>query len=107
MQTLTAAELNTWLNDPKRPAPFLLDVREAWEVALAKIADSNPIPLAEVVQHSATLPRNVPIVCICHHGMRSARAGHLLEMQGLTQVFNLQGGIDVWAREIDKTMQTY
>ncbi len=107
MQTLTTTELNTWLNDSVRAAPLLLDVREAWEVALAKLTGSFHIPLGEIAQHSATLPQNVPIVCICHHGVRSAKAGHLLEMQGFTQVFNLQGGIDAWAREIDKEMQTY
>jgi rhodanese-related sulfurtransferase len=30
-----------------------------------------------------------------------------LERQGFSQVYNLQGGVDGWARDVDPTMPTY
>jgi len=30
-----------------------------------------------------------------------------LESRGFTKVFNLQGGIDAWSRQVDSTVPTY
>lgn len=46
-------------------------------------------------------------VVICHHGMRSLQAALLLERDGCRRVFNLQGGVDAWARMVDLAMATY
>ena len=37
MEQITAEELKGWLDDPSRPRPMLLDVREAWEVAICSV----------------------------------------------------------------------
>lgn len=47
------------------------------------------------------------IVCICHYGGRSLHVGMFLERQGFSRVFNLHGGVDAWARQVDPTMATY
>jgi len=46
-------------------------------------------------------------VVICHHGMRSLQAGAFLERQGFSDVVNLRGGIDGWARGVDTDMAVY
>jgi rhodanese-related sulfurtransferase len=48
-----------------------------------------------------------PVVCICHHGIRSASAAGALAHLGFAQVWNLSGGIDRWAAEIDPAMRRY
>lgn len=107
MQNLTAPELATWLADTSRPAPLLLDVREPWEIETAKIAASVCIPMRDIATRSQELNHDAPIVCICHHGMRSARVAQFLEQQGFTQLFNLTGGIHAWATLVDSSIPTY
>src|ERR1700730_10142443 len=107
MQNLSAPALAEWLADPARSKPILLDVREPWEVQTAHIAGSTHIPLQQIPARGLELDENADIVCICHHGGRSAQAGMFLESRGYTKVYNLQGGVDAWARQVDGTMPTY
>lgn len=85
----------------------LLDVREAWELAIARIPGSTHIPMGEVAARLDTLDPQQPVAVICHHGMRSLHAAQFLESQGFVQVFNVDGGIDAWARDIDEDMSRY
>ncbi len=107
MQNLSAPALAEWLADPSRPAPVVLDVREPWEVATAQITGSVFIPMREIPARSEELDDDVDVVCVCHHGARSAQVGMFLESRGHTKVFNLQGGIDAWSRQVDSSVPVY
>jgi rhodanese-related sulfurtransferase len=107
MQNLTAPALADWLADEARPAPVLLDVREPWEIETATIAGCVSIPMGEIPARSEELDDEAPIVCICHHGVRSAHVAMFLESRGYKQVFSLQGGIDAWSRQVDASVPTY
>lgn len=87
--------------------PALLDVREAWEVALCSLPGALHIPLGELPARYAELDRAERLVVVCHHGMRSRAAQSFLLAQGFARVENLAGGIDAWARRIDPAMATY
>ncbi|QDQ83202.1 rhodanese-like domain-containing protein [Paraburkholderia megapolitana] len=107
MQNLTAPALAEWLADKSRAAPVLLDVREPWEVTTAHIAGSVSIPMREIPARSEELEDDAQIVCVCHHGARSAQVAMFLESRGYQHVFNLQGGIDAWSRQVDASVPTY
>ena len=107
MQHITAAELARWINDPTRAAPLLLDVREPWEFATCHIGGSVPIPLRGVPARITELDPGAPLVCICHHGARSMQVANFLEQNGFTEVANLSGGVDAWARQVDPAMPVY
>ncbi len=107
MQNLTASALAEWLADTSRAAPVLLDVREPWEIETAKIAGSLSIPMREIPARSEELDDEAQIVCVCHHGARSAQVAMFLESRGYRNVFNLQGGIDAWSRQVDPSIPTY
>jgi rhodanese-related sulfurtransferase len=107
MQNLTPPALAEWLADEARPAPVLLDVREPWEIATATIAGYVSIPMGEIPARSEELDDEAPIVCICHHGARSANVAMFLESRGFKHVFNLYGGIDAWSRQVDASVPTY
>lgn len=94
------------LRDGDAP-PVLLDVREPWEREIAALPDSLNIPMGEIPDAVADLPRDRAIVVMCHHGMRSARVAGWLRVQGFDRVLNLAGGIDAWARHIDPSTGTY
>ena len=85
----------------------LLDVREPWENALAKLEGSVLIPLGTLPHSLAKLDKNTEIVAYCHHGMRSADATGFLLQQGFSSVKNLVGGIDAWSIQVDGTVPRY
>ena len=107
MQQITPRELVDWQHDPTRPAPLLLDVREPWEHAICSIPGSRLLPMGSVPGALATLDEDVPVVVVCHHGMRSLQVAMFLERQGFSAVFNLQGGVAAWAGDVDPAMARY
>jgi rhodanese-related sulfurtransferase len=88
-------------------APLVLDVREPWETATCAIAGAVHVPMREIPARLAELDADKDIVCVCHHGMRSLQVGVFLSRNGFERVYNLTGGIDAWAREVDPTMPRY
>ena len=88
-------------------AHVILDVREPWEFEVCQIPGSINIPLNEIPMRLSQLSTMLPIVAVCHHGMRSEYAVHFLLGQGFSEVANLTGGIDRWARELDPAMTRY
>lgn len=107
MQQMSAAQLAEWLADETRPSPVLLDVREPWEFHAAHIDGSLPMPMNTVPARQEELDPEAPIVCICHHGMRSLQVASFLERNGFTHVVNLSGGVHAWAQQVDPAMPTY
>ena len=99
--------LKAWLDDPKRKPPLLVDVRESWEFRYCHIEDSILMPLGQVVERFEELDSEADVVVICHHGVRSYRAALFLDQAGFTRVYNLQGGVEAWARDVDPTMRRY
>ena len=107
MQPLPAPDLSAWLDDPTRPDPQLLDVRETWEVALCALAGAVTIPMGQIPARADELDPDRPVVCYCHHGIRSMQVAMFLDRRGFGQVWNLSGGVDAWAREVDPCCPTY
>lgn len=103
--TINPTELKSRLD--KGEKLVLLDVREQWEYDLAKLNGSMLIPLGTLPQSLNKLDRDSEIICICHHGMRSADATNFLLQQGFQKVKNLVGGIDAWSAQVDRTVQRY
>jgi rhodanese-related sulfurtransferase len=93
------------------PAPLLLDVRESWEFALAAIhidgLQTLPMPMNSVPARLGELDPAQPVVCICHHGVRSAQVVAFLERQGFGAIYNLAGGIDAWSTQVDAGVPRY
>ena len=104
---LPAVDLAGWRADELRAAPLLVDVREPWEYAFCRIDGSMSIPLGELQARQAELPRDRPLVLVCHHGQRSRYAAMLLAGAGFAQLHNLQGGVEGWAAEIEPAMKRY
>jgi rhodanese-related sulfurtransferase len=83
------------------PAPFLLDVRESFELqAFGAVPGVVNIPMGQVTGRMGELPEDhsVPIVVICQSGARSAEVASYLDKKGFAAVHNLQGGTYGWLR---------
>jgi rhodanese-related sulfurtransferase len=91
--------------------PVLLDVREPWEVQRAALSLAGArtvcIPMQEIPSRMNELEFTQPILGLCHHGVRSLQVVAFLERQGYEHVYNIAGGIDAWAREVDTSVPLY
>ena len=105
------AELSAWLSDAARGRPLLLDVREPWEIAAARIdlpgARCVNIPMRELPGRLAELDPAQAILGLCHHGVRSLQCVSFLLQLGYRDAYNIAGGIDAWSREIDASVPRY
>jgi len=100
----------------KSDEPFiLLDVREASELDYAMIVDSRlkVVPMSRLAQlgiralPEEILPKDMEILVLCHHGIRSAKATEWLLAQGWTNVFSIRGGIHDYAKLVDASVGKY
>ena len=103
---LSPAELQRWRQDGK--AFLLLDVRTDEETAVCALPDAIHIPMNLIPLRQNELPDDdLPIVVYCHYGIRSLHTAMYLADAGFENLFNLQGGIDAWALQVDGTMARY
>lgn len=105
-------QFNHWVDSVQAQGqPVLLDVREPFEVALARVApegcETVHIPMGVVPPRLSELDPNRPLACLCHHGGRSMQVALFLKARGFAQVVNVQGGIDAWAADVDSSVPRY
>ena len=86
---------------------ILIDVREEDELEICKIDGAINMPMSSIMETFSELDSKSSYSLYCHHGMRSMQVANFLLSNGFTSLFNLQGGIDAWSREIDDSIQRY
>lgn len=105
VRSISPAGLRDWRASGQ--AFVLLDVREAPERARASLPGTLDVPMRDVPARMAELPKGEPIVVLCHYGERSAHVASFLAANGFDDVYNLAGGIDAYAEEIDPAVARY
>jgi adenylyltransferase/sulfurtransferase len=106
MPEITATELKQRLDHGDDIQ--IVDVREANEVAVAKIPNSIHIPLAQVVNRMAEIDPARETVVHCKMGGRSAKAIEALKRSGFAgKLLNLSGGITAWSNDVDPSVPKY
>ena len=95
--------------DSARDGFVLLDIREAGEVARARVEGALHVPMGEL---AARLPEldveeDTPIGVLCHHGVRSMSVAALLREQGFAGARSVAGGIDLWSLAVDAGVPRY
>ena len=85
----------------------LLDVREAWEIDIARIEQTIDIPMAEIPARLAALDASQAVAVLCHAGGRRAQVANYLAQTGFDRVANIVGGIDAWSLDIDDCIRRY
>ncbi len=91
----------------RREPIVLLDVRDPWETALVRLENAVHIPMDEIEMRADELDAREETVVYCHHGVRSAAVADYLRSIGFQRVMNLAGGVDEWARTVDRSMKRY
>ncbi len=76
----------------------LLDVRDAESYQRYHIPTARNVPVAE--WEAGLIPRNESIILYSDGGVHAAQVWFLMQAQGYSSVYLLQGGIDAWIDEI-------
>jgi monothiol glutaredoxin len=84
----------------------VIDVRAPQERSLAPFARAEILDSA-THERLAALPKDTPLAFLCHLGNSSRRAAEHFREHGFRDVYNVEGGIDAWAREIDSNVPRY
>ena len=85
----------------------LIDVREKWEHNIARIDGSELMPMGTFNENYKNLDSDKKIVVFCHMGARSYSVCQFMIKNGFKNVYNLDGGINAWSREIDNSIPQY
>lgn len=89
-------------------AARIVDVREPWEFAAARIEGSLHMPMNEVPGRARhDLNPEERLIIVCHHGVRSMTVTAWLRRQGFDQAQSLRGGIDAWSQVVDPKVGRY
>lgn len=95
------------LYQEKQSQSNILDVREAYEREISQISGSLHIPLGELGNRYSELDSEKEWIVHCKSGGRSQKAVEFLRSKGYEKLKNLVGGINAYAREVDKSLSTY
>ena len=104
---MTPVELKARLD--KGDNLFILDVREPHEWDISNLSDLGAvlIPKGQVLEHMGELDTAQEMVVHCRTGVRSADVIRQLREHGFKKMWNLDGGINRWAKEVDDSLPTY
>jgi monothiol glutaredoxin len=113
------------INNPNAPKPVQdLDVREADDRLRAgsiTVVDVRPADERAIAAINApfetldgdnrarieSLPKDTALAFLCHRGGRSAQAAAHFNALGFSNVYNIVGGIDAWAEQVDNSVAKY
>ena len=106
-------QLKAILDSGDADAYQLVDVREAGELEMASIpafGGGKHLPLSQANEWAGQVKDHLdserPVICLCHHGVRSQQVGAFLKDNGFDEVWNVVGGIDAYA-DIDPSVGRY
>jgi rhodanese-related sulfurtransferase len=82
------------------PEKIILDVRTDEEYAQGKMKNATQIDYYQrnFKTEVAKLDKTKPVFVYCASGVRSNSAAKILKQQGFTEVYDLKGGLNAWAR---------
>ncbi|PID84977.1 MAG: molybdenum cofactor biosynthesis protein MoeB [Chloroflexi bacterium] len=88
---------------------FILDVRQPheWEISNLEPYGAKLIPQSEVMNHIDEFNPEQEIVVQCRSGGRSAKLILVMQQLGFKKLWNLEGGINRWAQEVDPSLPVY
>jgi len=85
----------------------VVDVRPADERAIAAINAPFETFDGDNRARLEALPKDTALAFLCHRGGRSAQAAEQFRALGFTRVYNVTGGIDAWAQDVDNSVPRY
>jgi rhodanese-related sulfurtransferase len=79
----------------------VLDVRTPEEFQGGHIPNATLIPLQELENRLNEIDKEKGYLVVCRSGNRSAQASEILSNNGFSTIYNMTGGMNNWAFEIE------
>ena len=109
VQNISCLDLQEWQKQNKDI--LIIDVRQKWEIDICSFGQFMHVPLDNLPDSLDKIEEaardHEQLIIACHHGVRSYHACQWLMSQNITNVINLQGGIDQWSQDCDPEMAKY
>jgi rhodanese-related sulfurtransferase len=107
IRNITPKELKSWLD--ANEDVVVVDVRLPEELEISRLNFSQHVVLHELPDRLDEIPKDKNVILVCRSGGRSMQAAFFLANEGwdADRLFNLDGGILAWAREIDPSLPTF
>jgi monothiol glutaredoxin len=102
VQSLSVQELHSQLSQFT-----IIDVRPASGREMAGFPHPHEVLDEDSFERLSALPKTTPLAFLCHHGNSSRQAAEHFRGLGFKQLFNVEGGIDAWAEQIDPSVTRY
>ncbi|HSH25411.1 MAG TPA: rhodanese-like domain-containing protein [Massilibacterium sp.] len=100
MSTITVQEVEELIKDSIPSNVELIDVREPFELAVAKIPGVKNIPLGELPNHINEFKKDKTYIMVCRSGNRSGVATNYLRQVGINAT-NMVGGMVIWGGPVE------
>ncbi len=97
LEPFTRISVNEAEDMLKEPEVALIDVREAHEFEGGHVSGAALIPVNSVYARRDELPTDKRLLFVCARGQRSALAAEMAAAAGLTELYNVEGGMEAWA----------
>ena len=92
---IAAKTAHQWVSDGEA---VLIDVREAEELAQARLDGAVHVPLSSFDPALIPTDTGKKVVFVCAHGQRSEQVGGYVVAEGiLAEAYNMVGGLTAWA----------
>ena len=104
MKEITVQELKAKMDNKEDFQ--LIDVREEHEFDFCNL-NGELIPMGNILFETDRISKDKPVIIHCKSGGRSGVVVNELEKKGFTNVYNLKGGILMYAKEIDPSIPLY
>lgn len=96
---VTANELKTII---EKRHPYVLDIRDLHNYKKNHIIGSVNIPIHHINDRMDEIPKDTDVYVVCNSGVESARAIHILEKYGYTNLINVEDGLSKWSGQLEK-----
>jgi rhodanese-related sulfurtransferase len=93
---ITVHELEDWMDEHRDVV--VVDVREPSEWMEGHIPSALHVPMLEALRRQAELPRERPKAVLCAGGLRSSTVISALKRHGITNWYNVTGGMTAWLK---------
>ena len=93
---ISVHELEQWIDDGRDLE--IIDVREPAEWMEGHIAHALHVPMLEAVRRRDELSPERPKAVVCAGGLRSSAVISALKREGLTNFYNVAGGMAAWTK---------
>ncbi len=82
----------------KNKSAVVFDIREPSEHAAGVADGARLLPMSQIGQRLAEIPKDQPVLLVCNTQNRSSKVAEALKQRGYSQVQFVNGGMSSWAQ---------